>query len=505
MNLRHLIVWICLGFGILSLGFTLGGCGEGMPDTTTSTSLGTSTTTATTTTTTGGSTTTTGGGTTSSTTSTTTSTTTTTMATVAAPTYVPASGTYEANTLTVTIDCGTTGATIYYTTDGSNPSALSASPIYTGPFSIEASKMIKAIATREGMVNSAVATAEYDLYWWQPLGAGLSDNPTALVYDPSGHDLYAGGDFFNQGTMTVNHVARWNANNSTWYALGNGTDGLVKALAYDAAGHDLYVGGNFDTVDAGGLTVNNVAKWNGSNWAALDNGTEPTFFVYALAFDPAGNLYVGGNFTTASGVSVNNIAKWNIAAATWEALGSGTVGTNGTVRALVFDPTSNNLYVGGDFTQAGGNPINHIARWDATGSSWNDTGGTNGDVNALTYNGFNLYAGGGFSTAGITPANYIARSDVDYGTWYALGAGFNNPAYALAYDSYMNLLYAGGYFTNNVAKWNSSSWQDLGTGTDGTVFSLACDLPGNNLYAGGVFVNAGSVPALHIAKWGRKL
>ena len=42
-------------------------------------------------------------------------------------------------------------------------------------------------------------------------------------------------------------------------------------------------------------------------------------------------------------------------------------GTDGTVDALVVDG-SGMLYVGGQFTMAGGVPANNIARWD--GTSW---------------------------------------------------------------------------------------------------------------------------------------
>ncbi len=71
-------------------------------------------------------------------------------------------------------------------------------------------------------------------------------------------------------------------------------------------------------------------------------------YVYALAVDASGNLYAGGNFTTAGGVAANHIAKWN--GTSWSALGSGM---NSTVYALAVD-ASGNLYAGGDFTTAGG-------------------------------------------------------------------------------------------------------------------------------------------------------
>ena len=56
----------------------------------------------------------------------------------------------------VTISCSTTGAKIYYTIDGSAPTA--ASTEYTGAFTITKTTTIKAIAIKSGFNNSIYAT-----------------------------------------------------------------------------------------------------------------------------------------------------------------------------------------------------------------------------------------------------------------------------------------------------------------------------------------------------------
>ncbi|MCS7304453.1 MAG: chitobiase/beta-hexosaminidase C-terminal domain-containing protein [Thermoguttaceae bacterium] len=61
--------------------------------------------------------------------------------------------------LMVTISCATPGATIRYTTDGSNPNETS--PVYTSPLSITRTTTIKAQAYRDGMQPSAIAVATY--------------------------------------------------------------------------------------------------------------------------------------------------------------------------------------------------------------------------------------------------------------------------------------------------------------------------------------------------------
>ncbi len=94
-------------------------------------------------------------------------------------------------------------------------------------------------------------------------------------------------------------------------------------------------------------------------------------------------------------------------AGTWYPLGSGVVNSV-VVQAIAV--SGSDVYVGGDFAQAGGSPFNGIARWD--GSSWYPLGsGVNNDVSALAVSGSDVYVGEGFTEAGGSPANGIARWD----------------------------------------------------------------------------------------------
>lgn len=84
----------------------------------------------------------------------------TVIQTVATPTFSPEGGDFT-EAQDVTINCSTSGATIYYTTDGMAPTTSSS--VYSSAISVEETTTIKAIAVKDGMNNSAVASATYTI------------------------------------------------------------------------------------------------------------------------------------------------------------------------------------------------------------------------------------------------------------------------------------------------------------------------------------------------------
>ncbi len=75
-----------------------------------------------------------------------------------APAFTPRAGTYN-SAQSVSMTDATSGAAIYYSTDGSIPT--SSSKLYTGPVVVSSSQTIKAIAVATGYGNSAITTATY--------------------------------------------------------------------------------------------------------------------------------------------------------------------------------------------------------------------------------------------------------------------------------------------------------------------------------------------------------
>ncbi len=85
--------------------------------------------------------------------------------TVATPTFSPEKGSYK-GAQTITINCRTKDAAIYYTTDESTPTAEST--LYTEPITIDTTTVIKAIAIFDNEV-SKVATANFIIHPGSPI------------------------------------------------------------------------------------------------------------------------------------------------------------------------------------------------------------------------------------------------------------------------------------------------------------------------------------------------
>jgi hypothetical protein len=356
--------------------------------------------------------------------------------------------------------------------------------------------------------NGPIFSPQALTYTWEHLGSGLEGllNPPGPVYAIaiSGTNVFVGGAFTDAGgDPNADYIARWDG--TSWNALGTTPlNNSVRAIAI--SGSNVYVGGFF--TDAGGdPNADRIARWDGTSWNALGTGIGGLSFsaVYAIAITGT-DVYVGGNFTDAGGnLNADYIARWD--GTTWSELLSGTVGISDTVYAIAISGTE--VFVGGSFTNAGGDPnADYIARWD--GTSWNALGTTplNNQVRAIAISGSNVYVGGFFFNAGGDPnADYIARWD---GTsWNALGTTpLNGPVYAIAISG--NDVYVGGSFTNaggvsnanNIARWNGTSWNAVGPtpSITGAVFAIA--ISGNDVYVGGSFTNAvGNNANDYITRW----
>jgi hypothetical protein len=368
---------------------------------------------------------------------------------------------------------------------------------------------------------------------WDGLQYGFNNTVRAMAIIDSPTRLYAGGNFTqicgnlacSSGNTPVNYIAKWNQ--TTWTLLGNtdhnGVNGAVLALREHTGG--IFVGGNFTTVHNadGDLYTPYIARWAHETgpWNQVMDasgyfGTNSQ--ILALAYGEF-TLYAGGMFNQIVGGGEDYLAV-GVAAfdSAWSRLGSETY--NGVTNCSVtsFAQIGGDLYIGGEFTIAGGVEASFIARWD--GNAWHALGdpgqqGLDSSVYAMAASGDDLYVAGFFTFSGAGQRlNNIARWDGS--EWHSLGYGTDYYVNSLAVDE--NYLYAAGPFTNvgdvdsfnvpanHIARWSLSghTWSALNQGSNYEVTRLA--LSGNSLYAGGWLTAVGNAapddtPANYLARW----
>ena len=332
-----------------------------------------------------------------------------------------------------------------------------------------------AIAAQALDVYDSMAVANYIIERdadgaWTSMHDGADGAVSCLAVAANG-DVYAGGAFHNIGGVACAHIARWDVATSHWFALGAGADAAVLALAFTANG-DLYVGGQF--TNAGGGAAAYIAKYvhTTTTWSAVGAGLSGA--VQNIVTAPNGDVFVGGIFhdVGGGGITVNHVARWTAAGA-WAAMGA--TGTDDDVDALAVAPNGD-LYVGGEFHNAGGVACAHIAKWD--GTTWTPLGaGTNSLVADLTV-GLNgdLYAVGTFTTAGVITVSYSAKWNGS--AWSSLGTGTNTSPLRIS-TSWNGDIYASGSFTTaggiscpgHWAIWANGVWLPGWTGTLGAGIS----------------------------------
>ncbi|KTD38335.1 hypothetical protein Lmor_0340, partial [Legionella moravica] len=186
------------------------------------------------------------------------------------------------------------------------------------------------------------------------------------------------------------------------------TNGTVNAIVLDAANNLIYLGGSFSLV---GPNVGNGVPLDNSTGLPVATFPLVNAVVHAVVADGDGGWYIGGSFTNVGGEPRNRIAH---------ILSDGSVDltwnpdVNGTVLALAVSSTT--VYAGGVFTSAGGQARNNIAALDITtgnATAWNPNASSS--VTALAVSGSTVYASGTFTSIGGQARNRIAALDASTG------------------------------------------------------------------------------------------
>ena len=136
------------------------------------------------------------------------------------PTPSPAAGTYT-SAQSVSLSCSKAGATIRYTTDGSDPTETS--DVYSAPIDVTATTTIKAKAFKTAMTPSEITTALYT----------LRDPVLPIIISPTADKIVK----VAQGNPAALSVTAQNATAYQWYINRNDGKGFVAISGATGASH----------------------------------------------------------------------------------------------------------------------------------------------------------------------------------------------------------------------------------------------------------------------------
>ena len=213
--------------------------------------------------------------------------------TAAAPSANLSAGTYI-GTQNITLFTATEGATIYYTTDNSQPTT--GSPQYTSTIEISSNTIIKAIAVKDGLDNSPVSTFEYVVIFAG--GDGSVDNPYQIATPEQLDNMrnYLDKHFIQTADIDLN-VAPYNANEG-WKPIGE--------EGFDFNG----------TFNGNGKTISNLIIKRSSGWSVglfgFTKNTSQIKNVKLRKIDVTGAYHVGGLVGYNDGTITNSYATGDV-------------------------------------------------------------------------------------------------------------------------------------------------------------------------------------------------
>ena len=312
----------------------------------------------------------------------------------------------------------------------------------------------------------------------------------------SGNTLYVGGNFFRVGPAS----GGWAQVDS----VGNLVSpvpliqGYVFCSAADGQG-GWFVGGEFN--GALGQSRGNLAHFDAAGnlypWNPGASGRVSSMLLFA------GHLYIGGSFSFVHGQPRNNLAVVDTASGN---VGSWQPNVDGEVDAIT--PFGSTFLVGGNFQHVGAFVRHNFAGIDTAGTLWSLDPEPNGPVHAIgfvhriTPNTVTVYLGGEFTAAGGQSRSYMAAIDATTGSGtFGQATAFNPGADGWVYSilvtggSVSPTIYVGGNFLNiggqartdfaALTGSGTATSLDLGLDNSGDVRAIA--LRGTTLFLGGGF------------------
>ncbi|MBK9495694.1 MAG: delta-60 repeat domain-containing protein [Xanthomonadales bacterium] len=192
----------------------------------------------------------------------------------------------------------------------------------------------------------------------------LNGVPLAMAALADGRAVIA-GDFTSAYGQGAGNLIRVNADLSgrdSFAQFPAQTDGPIRALAVQADGKIL-LGGDFTQVN--GVSRLGIARLNASGTldSAFNANMAAGSSVRALAVSAAGEIFVGGSFTTVGGIARNHLVKLNTTGGVDAIFNPAP---NARVDTLLLAPDGG-VWVGGEFTSIVSTSRVRVARITGTG------------------------------------------------------------------------------------------------------------------------------------------
>lgn len=222
----------------------------------------------------------------------------------------------------------------------------------------------------------------------------------------------------------------------------------------------------------------------------LESGwPEANGIVHSMALDTSnGILYVGGEFTEMGGQGRERLAAIDIGTG---ALTAWAPGANNTVRAIAVRGDS--VFIGGNFTQVNGQPQALLAALDRTSgalSAWAPV--MDGPVLCLLSSASTLYIGGAFTSVNGEARNRLAAFDAGLGGLNAWDPNAGSQVNHLAWNG-TNVLVAGvfpsvgGATRSRLAELDAVSGVATAWVANANAVASAVISTGTRIFAGGQF------------------
>jgi len=177
------------------------------------------------------------------------------------------------------------------------------------------------------------------------VATGLNGVVFSMAQAPDGN-VWIGGNFTQSRTgQSLPYICIYNPITNTFSTVpGASLNAYVNTIKFDRTGL-AWIGGNFT-----GAMGNYLTTHNGTAYISTGNFNAEVVDIEIVNVDADIEVFAVGAFTTAPSGAALRIAKWASLTGTWSTF---TVGANGIIATITYNPILDVLYVGGNFTSIG--------------------------------------------------------------------------------------------------------------------------------------------------------